>query len=41
VTAITKVVFDSVDALKPFGYLLGEAEDGKPLPVKLPSITQE
>jgi predicted PurR-regulated permease PerM len=31
VTAIVKVVFDSVDALKPFGYLLGEAEDRAPL----------
>lgn len=27
VTAIVKVVFDSVEALKPFGYLLGEAEE--------------
>ncbi|MFN8349829.1 MAG: AI-2E family transporter [Spirosomataceae bacterium] len=41
VTAIMKVVFDSVDALKPFGYLLGEAEEGKPLSVKLPTITQD
>lgn len=31
VTAIVKVIFDSVEALKPFGYLLGEAEDRAPL----------
>jgi len=26
ITAITKVIFDSIDPLKPFGYLLGDAE---------------
>lgn len=41
VTAIVKVVFDSVEALKPFGYLLGEAEDGKPLDIKLPHLPKE
>ncbi len=41
ITAITKVIFDSVDALKPFGYLLGEAEDGKPLPVKFPTLSED
>jgi predicted PurR-regulated permease PerM len=41
VTAITKVIFDSVDALKPFGYLLGEAEEGEPLPVKFPTLSEE
>jgi predicted PurR-regulated permease PerM len=35
-TAILKVIFDSVDALKPFGYLLGEAEDGKPIKLPIP-----
>ena len=29
-TAILKVVFDSVDALKPYGFLIGEAEKPRP-----------
>ena len=32
-TAILKVVFDSVDALKPYGFLIGEAEKPRP-PIK-------
>ncbi|GAB3732002.1 AI-2E family transporter [Spirosoma lituiforme] len=32
-TAIIKVVFDSVDALKPYGFLIGEAEKPRP-PIK-------
>ncbi|RYF48831.1 MAG: AI-2E family transporter, partial [Cytophagaceae bacterium] len=29
-TAILKVVFDSVDSLKPYGFLIGEAEKPRP-----------
>ncbi|MFD2572436.1 AI-2E family transporter [Spirosoma soli] len=32
-TAIIKVIFDSVDSLKPYGFLLGEAEKPRP-PIK-------
>jgi predicted PurR-regulated permease PerM len=32
-TAIIKVIFDSVDALKPYGFLIGEAEKPRP-PIK-------
>jgi predicted PurR-regulated permease PerM len=32
-TAIVKVIFDSVDALKPYGFLIGEAEKPRP-PIK-------
>ncbi|RYF45586.1 MAG: AI-2E family transporter, partial [Cytophagaceae bacterium] len=32
-TAILKVVFDSVEALKPYGFLIGEAEKPRP-PIK-------
>lgn len=32
-TAILKVIFDSVDALKPYGFVLGEAEKPRP-PIK-------
>ncbi|MFN3380613.1 MAG: AI-2E family transporter [Runella zeae] len=41
VTAIVKVIFDSIEPLKPFGYLLGEAEDGKPIKIKIPTLTEE
>ncbi len=32
-TAIIKVIFDSVDSLKPYGFLIGEAEKPRP-PIK-------
>ena len=32
-TAILKVIFDSVDALKPYGFVIGEAEKPRP-PIK-------
>ena len=41
-TAIIKVIFDLVEPLKPFGYLLGEAEHEAPplIPLKKPKITK-
>jgi predicted PurR-regulated permease PerM len=34
-TAILKVIFDLIEPLKPFGYLIGEAEDPKPPMIKV------
>ncbi|MFN4145274.1 MAG: AI-2E family transporter [Runella sp.] len=42
ITAIAKVIFDVVPALKPFGYVLGEAEDWKPpIKINLPKFPHE
>lgn len=41
ITAIVKVIFDSVDALKPFGYLLGESEDAPAINLNFPSLPKE
>lgn len=40
-TAILKVVFDSVDALKPYGFLIGEAEKPRPPINSLKDLTDQ
>ena len=40
-TAILKVIFDSVDSLKPYGFLIGEAEKPRPPIESLPELAEE
>lgn len=40
-TAILKVVFDSVDALKPYGFVIGEAEKPRPPIKNLKELTDQ
>ncbi|MFC5411396.1 AI-2E family transporter [Larkinella bovis] len=40
-TAILKVVFDAIEPLKPYGYLLGEAERQKTRPLNVKELTDK
>jgi predicted PurR-regulated permease PerM len=40
-TAILKVIFDSIDSLKPYGYLLGEAEKPRPPIKNIQELTEQ